>query len=162
MKITTIGDKEYDHWLPVNSIAEDAEITDNVQMLYCDTRDFAIGFNDERPKIHKNPDCGFDRRWNEGLSKLYSLLKKSNREKSTINKKDILKWLDRLCMETGGYDEDWRYLSADVKNCDNWDIKYIRFVRNDKYPDEFIVCNNYMVPIHYNEIIDKLHREHLY
>lgn len=160
-KITIIGDKKYDEWVPVNNIDYDAEITDNIQMIYCDTRDFAIGFNDETPKIHKNPDCGYEYNQNKGLSKLYNLFGKTNREKYAIGKKDIIKWLDELCKASGGYENDWRFLTANVKNCENWEIKYIRFVRNNKNPDEFIVCNNYLFPIEYREIISNLDKKNL-
>lgn len=69
--------------------------------------------------------------------------------------------MDELCKKTGGYECEWRYLDADVDYCRGWDIKYIRFIRNNKNPDEFIVCNNYLFPIEYREIIDKIDKEHL-
>lgn len=154
-------DGEYGSWVSVNHLNFDAEIADRVQVIYCDTRDFAIGWNFEKPKVHKNAKCGYECNQNKGLQRLYSLFTKENREKYTINKKDIIKWLDTLCKETGGYECDWRFLAADVKNCTNWDIKYIRFVRNDKNPDEFVVCNNYLFPIEYREIIKNLDKKHL-
>lgn len=98
------------------------------------------------------------------MKKFYEIIKKQNnekREKYIINKKDILKWLDELCRETGGYECEWRYLNADVDYCRDWDIKYIRFIRNNKNLGEFIVCNNYLFPIEYRKIIDKIDKEHL-
>lgn len=151
-----ILDGVYDTWVSVENFNLDAEIADRVQVIYCDTRDFAIGWNFEKPKVYKNPNCGLEYNTNKGLSKLYSLFKKQNREKYTIDKKDILKWLNELCQKTGGYDKDWRYLEADVDYCRNWNLKYIRFIRNDKNPNEFIVCNNYMFPICYKEIMNNL------
>ena len=35
-------------------------------------------------------------------------------------------------------------------------MKYIRFVRNSKVPDEFVVCNNYMYPIEWREVIKNI------
>lgn len=163
-KKINILDGEYEDWVSVNDFDLNAEIADRVQVIYCDTRDFAIGWNFEQPKINKNANCGYEYNQNKGLHKFYQIAKKQDkekREKYTINKKDILKWLDELCKETGGYECNWRFLSADIKNCTNWDIKYIRFVRNDKNPDEFVVCNNYLFPIEYREIIDKIDKEHL-
>lgn len=154
-------DGEYGSWVSVNHLDFDAEIADRVQVIYCDTRDFAIGWNFEKPKVHKNAKYGYECNQNKGLQKLYSLFTKENREKYIINKKDIIKWLDTLCKETGGYECNWRFLAADIKNCTNWDIKYIRFVRNDKNLDEFVVCNNYYFPIEYREIIKNLDKKHL-
>ena len=65
-------------------------------------------------------------------------------------------WLDTLCMATGGYGIDWRYLEAAVKECVGWKLKYIRFVRNSENPNEFIVCNSYFCPVEYRKIIDNI------
>ncbi len=163
-KKINILDGEYEDWVSVNDFDLNAEIADRVQVIYCDTRDFAIGWNFEQPKINKNANCGYEYNQNKGLQKFYQIAKKQDkekREKYTINKKDILKWLDELCKKTGGYECKWRYLDADVDYCRGWDIKYIRFIRNNKNPDEFIVCNNYLFPIEYRKIIDKIDKEHL-
>ena len=45
---------EYDEWISVKDISKDAEIDDSVQMLYTDTRDFAIGWNFEQPEYYKD------------------------------------------------------------------------------------------------------------
>lgn len=148
----------FEDWVAINKFNLDAEIADEVQTINCDTRDFALGWNFEKPKSYKKASCGLESESNKGISKLYNLFTKTDetRAKYSINKKDILKWLDELCQKTGGYYVDWRYLSANVKNCENWNIKYIRFVRNSKNPDEFIVCNSYFFPIEYKNIIDNL------
>ena len=149
-------DSEYPDWVSVNKIELDASVADNVCVINCDTRDFAIGWQFEKPTIYKKAECNHEIWHNKGLRRLYSIIKKKNREKFSINKKDILTWLDTLCRATGGYDLDWRYLTANVKDCGGWYIKYIRFVRNEKCPDEFIVCNAYMQPIEYRKIIDNI------
>ena len=38
----------------------------------------------------------------------------------------------------------------------NWNLKYIRFVRNPKVPDEFVVCNSYMYPIEWRKVIKNI------
>ena len=143
-------DGEYTEWVSVHEIYLDADIADTVQVINCDTRDFAIGWLFERPSIHEKAEFN--------CKSLYSLIKKKNREKFSINKKDILTWLDSLCKATGGYNLDWRCVKANIKDCRWWNLKYIRFVRNEKSPVEFIVCNAYMQPIEYRKIIDNLEK----
>lgn len=152
---------EYDEWVSVKDIDPNAEIDDTVQVLYCDTRDFAIGWNFKQPEMCKDPDCVYDRERNKGLQKLINLLYVDNRDKYVIQKFEIIKWLDDLCKETGGYETDWRCLEANVKNCGNWNLKYIRFVRNPNNPNEFIVCNDYMFPIHWKEVMPNIEKEYL-
>lgn len=147
---------EYDEWISVQQIDPNYEIDPSVQQIYCDTRDFAIGWNFEQPQIYENDECGYERRSNKGIKNLRNLFTIDNRHNYTINENEIITWLNELCLRTGGYDKDWRFLSADVKDCQDWDIKYIRFVRNPHKTDEFIVCNNYMQPIHWKEIIPNL------
>ena len=152
---------EYDEWVSVKEISKDAEIDDSVQMLYVDTRDFAIGWNFEQPNYYENAECGYKCNTNNGLEKLRNLFYVSNRSKYTISKSEIISWLYDLYKETGGYDEEWRFLEANLKNCMNWNLKYIRFVRNPKIPNEFVVCNDYMYPIEWIEVIKNIiHREH--
>ena len=38
----------------------------------------------------------------------------------------------------------------------NWNLKYIRFVRNPNVPDEFVVCNSYMYPIEWRKVIKNI------
>ena len=152
---------EYDEWVSVKDISMDAEIDDSVQILYVDTRDFAVGWNFEQPNYYENAKCGYERNSNNGLGKLRNLFYVSNRSKYTISKSEIISWLYDLYKETGGYDEEWRFLEANLKNCMNWNLKYIRFVRNPKIPDEFVVCNDYMYPIEWREVIKNIiHREY--
>ena len=147
---------EYDEWVSVNDISKDAEIEDSVQILYADSRDFALGWNFEQPNYYENAECVYERNTNKGLEKLRNLFYVSNRSKYTISKSEIISWLDELCKETGGYDTKWRFLEVNLKNCMNWNLKYIRFVRNPKVPDEFVVCNNYMYPIEWREVIKNI------
>ena len=152
---------EYDEWVSVKDISMDAEIDDSVQILYVDTRDFAVGWNFEQPNYYENAKCGYERNSNNGLEKLRNLFYVSNRSKYTISKSEIISWLYDLYKETGGYDEEWRFLEANLKNCMNWNLKYIRFVRNPKIPDEFVVCNDYIYPIEWREVIKNIiHREY--
>ena len=147
---------EYDEWISVKDISKDAEIDDSVQMLYTDTRDFTVGWNFEQPEYYKDAECGFELNSNNGIEKLRNLLYVTNRSKYTISKSEIIPWIDELCKETGGYDEEWRYLEANLKNCMNWNLKYIRFVRNPNVPDEFVVCNSYMYPIEWRKVIKNI------
>lgn len=146
----------FNNWLPLSQFSENACLDDNVQVLHCDTRDFHIIGNSEKPKVYKKVNCSYEYWHNEGLYKLYNLLSKPNRENYTISSNEIVPWLFKLCEATGGFDKDWRYVEANVKNCIDWNIKYISFVKNDKCNDEFIVCNSYLMPIKYNEIIPNL------
>ena len=59
-KKINILDGEYENWVSVNDFDLNAEITDRVQVIYCDTRDFAICWNFEQPKINKNANCGYE------------------------------------------------------------------------------------------------------
>lgn len=149
-------DGEYPDWVSVNEIELDACIADDVRVINCDTRDFAIGWQFEKPTVFKKAECNYEIWHNKGLRNLYSILKKKDNKKYSIDKKDILPWLDTLCKATGGYALHWRHMRANVKDCEGWDIKYIRFVRKEKYPDEFIVCNKYMQPVEYRKIIDNI------
>ena len=152
---------EYDDWVSVKDISKDVEIDDSVQIIYADTRDFAVGWSFEQPNYYENAECGYERNTNNGLEKLRNLFYVSNRSKYTISKSEIISWLDELCKETEGYDEEFRVIEANLKNCMNWNLKYIRFVRNPKIPDEFVVCNNYMYPIEWREVIKNIiHREY--
>ena len=38
----------------------------------------------------------------------------------------------------------------------NWNLKYIRFVRNPNVPDESVVCNSYMYPIEWRKVIKNI------
>ena len=93
---------EYDEWVSVKDISKDAEIDDSVQMLYTDTRDFAVGWNFEQPNYYENAECGYERNTNNGLEKLRNLFYVSNRRKYTISKSEIISWLDEMCNETRG------------------------------------------------------------
>ncbi|MBR4625967.1 MAG: hypothetical protein IKO56_10590 [Alphaproteobacteria bacterium] len=149
------------NWLPLFQFSENADIDEKVQVLHCDTRDFHIIGSDENPKVYEKPDCNYEYWRNEGLSKLYNLLSKSNRENYAISSNEIIPWLFKLCEATGGFDKNWRYVDANVKNCTSWNLKYIRFVKNDKCKDEYIVCNSYLMPIKYKEIIQNLYKDQL-
>ena len=53
-------DGEYTDWVSVHEIDLDADIADTVQVINCDTRDFAIGWLFERPSIHEKAEFNFD------------------------------------------------------------------------------------------------------
>lgn len=151
-------DKHTD-WVTVDSFNLDAEIPDSVQSIYCDTRDFALTWNDKLPGIDKNAHMNSEVNNNDGLNEFFNLIRLNNRENYVIDKKDILTWLDDLCKKTGGYDAKWRCIESKVKHCSNWTLKYIRFLRNPNNPNEFIVCNRHMFPVHYKEIKDTIEGE---
>jgi hypothetical protein len=148
-----------DNWLPLKGFSKDAEIDEKVQMLHCDTRDFHIIGSNEKPKVHEKPDCNYEYWRNEGLNKFNNLIYKPNRENYAIKPNEIIPWLLQLCEATGGFDKNWRCINADVKNCGGWNLKYVRFIRNNRQPDEFIVCNSYLMPVHYKEVIPNLHKD---
>lgn len=152
-KITVTDDSS---WIPVSNLASGCEVDNSVQVIHCDTRDFYIICSNEKPKIYKNAECNYEHWRNEGLRKLYNLLSKTNRENYAIRPEEIIPWLKELCEKTGGYEKDWRCLKSNVKDCYDWNLKYIRFIRNDKQPDEFIVCNSYLTPIKWREVIPNL------
>lgn len=160
-KITAEGERLPIGWLPIGAFASDAEIGDDVQVINCDTRDFYIACSSEKLKPYKNADCNLEEWHNKGLSKLHRLFTKTNRDKYTISKGEILGWLRDLCEATGGQDRDWRCIESDVKDCKDWTLKYIRFVRNDRERDEFVVCNANTFPIHYREVIPNLVKDTL-
>lgn len=167
-QITNIGnDNINNHWVSLNNFDINADIKEEVQIISCDTRDFHITWGFERPKITKKAECGYEISRNEGLFKLYSILKKSNKsikkQNVSIDKKDILKWLKELYKNTGG-ERSWRYisLSIDIEGCQGWNLKYIRFIKDNNEKDKFIVCNSYLYPIEYKKIISNLDKEYLY
>lgn len=143
-------------WTPLKHFNDNYEIPDEVQVIHCDTRDFYIIGGKDKPKRYKNPTCGLEYATNKGLQRLYNLFAKTNRGEYSIPKTEIIPWLKELCENTGGYDADWRYIQSNIKYGDSWNLKYIRFVRDDKDRDNFIVCNSYMFPIKYKDLIDNL------
>ena len=153
-KLKVIDAKPQD-WVFISEIEQDATIADGVQTIYCDTRDFAIVWGFKQPEPYKNACCHFEKMSNEGLIKL-NLLYVRQTEDYQISKEEILPWLMKLAIKTGGFDLDWRSLYADIEGCRNWDAKYIRFVRNVNEPSKFFVCNNYLHPIKWRELYDKI------
>ena len=51
---------EYDEWVSVKDISNDAEIDDSVQILYADTRDFAVGWRFEQPNYYENAEFRYE------------------------------------------------------------------------------------------------------
>lgn len=143
-------------WESLKIIPNDLEIGKEVQMIHCDTRDFYIIKSFSKPELYKNPRCNLEIWNNEGIESINNLIRKENRSNYTISSKEIISWLKQICEKTGGYDKNSRFLVADVKNCKNWELKYIRFIRNNNVEDEFIVCNCYLTPIHYKEVLEKV------
>ena len=126
-------------WEALKTTPNDMEFGKDIQAIHCDTKDFYILRSLNKPEFNKNPRCNYEYWRNEGIKRINSKKKKKNRSNYAID----------------GYDRDWRYLEADVKNCRNWELKYIRFIRNNNVEDEFIVCNSYLTPIHYKEVLEK-------
>lgn len=145
---------EYDDWVPLQRIDDEATIADDVQTISCDTRDFALGWNFKKPEPYKKAECGLEVRTNEGLARARRIANSKALGDYLIEPGEIVSWLKKLCEKSGGYDEDWRYLAASVDGCDGWDIKYIRFVRHDN--GRFMVCNAYWFPIKWRKVLDNL------
>lgn len=158
--MSTIPDKlvvisgVYDDWIPLQRIDDEVAIVDEVQTISCDTRDFALGWNFKKPEPYKKAECGLERRSNEGLARMRRLKDSPAIGDYLIEPSEIVPWLKKLCEKSGGFDEDWRLLSATVDGCYDWDIKYIRFVRHES--GRFMVCNSYWMPVKWRKIYDNL------
>lgn len=155
-EVLNIIDGEYDEWVPLKQIADDAKIANTVKTLSCDTRDFALGWNFKRPEPFKRAECGLEVRTNDGLARARRIEQSRSISDYLIDPDEIVPWLKKLCEKTGGYDEDWRFLTANVKGCTDWDIKYIRFVHHDS--GRFMVCNAYWHPIKWRNVLGNISR----
>lgn len=153
-EILRVIDGEYEDWVPLKIIVDDAKIVDEVQTISCDTRDFAMGWNFKKLEPYKKAECGLEDRTNEGLARARRIEHSKALGDYLIEHGEIVTWLKKLCEKSGGYDEEWRYLAASVDGCDGWDIKYIRFIRHDS--GRFMVCNAYWWPIKWRKILDNL------
>lgn len=153
-EVLNVINGEYDEWVPLKRIPDDATVADEVKTISCDTRDFALGWGFKKPELYKKAECGLEVRSNEGLARVSRIAQSKSLGDYLIGVGEIVPWLKKLCEKSGGYDEDWRYLAADVKDCTGWDIKYIRFIRHDC--EHFMVCNAYWMPIKWRKILDNL------
>ena len=153
-EVLNVINGEYDEWVPLKRIPDEATIADEVKAISCDTRDFALGWGFKKPELYKKAECGLEVRSNEGLARVRRIAQSKSLGDYLIGVGEIVPWLKKLCEKSGGYDEDWRYLAADVKDCMGWDIKYIRFIRHDC--ERFMVCNAYWMPIKWRKILDNL------
>ena len=153
-EILRVIDGEYEDWVPLKIIVDDAKIVDEVQTISCDTRDFALGWDFKKPEPYKNAECGLEVRSNEGLARVRRIVQSPSLNNYLIGASEIVPWLKQLCEKSGGYDEDWRMLHANLDGCRDWDIKYIRFVRHDSI--RFMVCNAYWFPVKWRKILDNL------
>ena len=158
-EVLNVINGEYDEWVPLKRIPDDATIVDEVKTISCDTRDFALGWGFKKPELYKKAECGLEVRSNEGLARARRITQSKSLGDYLIKPDEIVPWLKKLCEKSGGYDEDWRYLAADVKGCTGWDIKYIRFVRYDS--GCFMVCNAYWYPIKWRKVLENIKIEEL-
>lgn len=147
-------DGEYEDWVPLKQIVDDVKIADTVMTISCDTRDFALGWNFKKPEPYRKAECGLENRTNEGLARARRIEHSKALGDYLIEPGEIVPWLKKLCEKSGGYDEDWRMLHANLDGCRDWNIKYIRFVRHDSI--RFMVCNAYWYPIKWRKILDNL------
>ena len=154
-EIIKVIDGEYDKWVPLKRIDPQAEIADRVQTISCDTRDFALGWQFKQPEPYKKATCGLEYRTNDGLKQIEKLKRNGKIADCLIEPPEILPWLNEICQKSGGYDEDWRFLTAKVDGCQDWDIKYIRFVRHED--GRFIACNGYMWPIEWRKVVENIY-----
>lgn len=148
-------DGEYDDWVSLKDIEQDAEIAARVETLYCDTRDFALGWNFKQVEPYKKASIGLEYRTNEGLKQIEKLKRNGKIADCLIEPHEILPWLNELCQKSGGYDKDWRFLTAKVEGCYDWDIKYVRFVRQSG--GRFIACNSYFWPIEWRKVVENIY-----
>jgi len=154
-EVLSVIDGEYDEWVLLKRIIDDVVVAEHVQTISCDTRDFALGWNFEKLQPYKKAECGLEVRTNEGLTRIRRIQNSSAISEYLIEVSEIIPWLKQLCEKSGGYEEDWRMLSADVKGCTDWDIKYIRFVRHG---NKFMVCNAYWMPVKWRKILANLRK----
>ena len=153
-EVLNVINGEYDEWVPLKRIPDDATIVDDVQTISCDTRDFALGWGFKKPELYKKSVCGFEVRSNEGLARARRIAQSKSLGDYLIKPDEIVPWLKKLCEKSGGYDEYWRYLAASVDGCNGWDIKYIRFMRHDN--GRFMVCNEYWHPIKWRKVLENI------
>lgn len=151
--------KPTDKWITIKDLSLPISISEEVKVIHCDTRDFHIICSDKKPTVYEKTTCNLEEWHNKGLTRLYKICKGDKRLDYTISNSEIILFLLKLCNETGGFDKDWRLICADIDNGRNWELKYLRFVRNEHYPNEFIVCNSYMMPVKYKNIIPNLLKE---
>lgn len=137
-------------WTTISSLTQLIAL----QVINCNTRDFACNGFDFNEKETKDFFSDKER----GKSKLKNLLLLNKQDKLKTDKyfislEEILPWLASIKEKTGGENE-WRIFYANLDNCHNWDLKYIRFykVENDKY----IVCNSYWIPIEWKQVLENL------
>lgn len=144
---------ESEHWVELKMIHRDLKIESDVQTISCDTRDFAIAWGVTQPEPYKKTDCNHEYWTNNGLKRMEELKQSDMLQEYLIQPDEILPWLTELYQKSGG-EREWRYLVAKVENCGDWNIKYIRFVRHG---DCFIVCNSYMCPIRWKQVVENLY-----
>lgn len=141
-------------WIALNRIDKEVVIAENVQVISCDTRDFALSWSFKQPEPYKKANCNYEFWANEGLQMIQRLKQEGGLEEYLIEPNEIVSWLVDVCQKSGGFEEDWRFLTAKVERCSDWQIKYIRFVRHGSL---FIVCNSYMQPIQWRLVIDNIY-----
>jgi len=147
-------ERECCEWIALNRIDKEVVIAENVQVISCDTRDFALSWSFKQPEPYKKANCNYEFWANEGLQMIQRLKQEGCLEDYLIEPTEIMSWLDEVCQKTGGYDKDWRFFTAKLDGCRDWDIKYIRFVRRG---DRFIVCNSYMRPVKWRLVIENIY-----
>lgn len=133
-----------DDWISINEIAE---ITDNINTIHCDTRDFHCICREDKIDLKDGKET--------------EITKKMYRMQYNISADKIIDWLKGIEKIAGGKGE-WRLLNFVGVDCDNW-LKYVRMYRNPHKSNLFIVCNRNNVPIEWekcteeNLIKDQLH-----
>ena len=109
---------------------DDIEVTDNVNTIHCDTRDFHCSVREDKIDLR-------DARHPEITRVLH-------KDKYLIHQDEIKGFLKGLETITDG-NEIWRMMNFNgINACDGW-LKYIRMYRVKG--DYFVVCNNVNVPV---------------
>ena len=131
-----------DNWKHIGTF----DITDDVNAIHCDTRDFHCICDSEELDIK-------DGNHREITKKFYD-------KEYQIKTDEIVPCLKSIETMSGGFSE-WRMLCFDNVECEGW-LKYIRMYRNPKDKNYFVVCNMRNIPITWKQCTeDNLHKENL-
>lgn len=107
---------------------DDIEVTDKVNTIHCDTRDFHCSVREDKIDLR-------DARHRE-------ITRVKHNKAYFIHQDEIKGFLKGLETITGGKGE-WRRMA--FKHCGGWWFKYVRMYRIKG--DYFVVCDQYNVPV---------------
>ena len=109
---------------------DDIEVTDKVNTIHCDTRDFHCSVREDKIDLKD--------------AKYPEITRVLHKDKYLIHQDEIKGFLKGLETIKDG-NEIWRMMNFNgINACDGW-LKYIRMYRVKG--DYFVVCNNVNVPV---------------